>query len=214
VLETDQAALDRGLARIRNTYDISVRRGALPEGTTDKRMSLIAGSTDWGALGEADIVIEAVFEELDLKRQVFEKIDAQAKPGALLATNTSTLDVDAIAAATKRPADVVGMHFFSPANVMKLLEIVRGGKSSYQSIATAIGVGRAMSKVPVVVGNCDGFVGNRMLARRTPAAATTFMKRAAGCRRRTPRSPHSPRRRRRNAASSVATSARRRSSNG
>ncbi|OYV62874.1 MAG: 3-hydroxyacyl-CoA dehydrogenase, partial [Acidiphilium sp. 21-62-4] len=116
---------------------------------------------------EADMVIEAVFEEMDLKKQIFGRLDAVAKSGAVIATNTSTLDVDAIAHSTKRPSDVLGMHFFSPANVMKLLEIVRGEASSHQSIATAIAVGKAMGKVPVVVGNCDGFVGNRMLARRT-----------------------------------------------
>lgn len=167
VVETDEAALARGLDRVRGTYDVSVQRGALPAGTTEKRMALFSGSTDWGVIAEADIVIEAVFEELGLKKEVFARLDGIARPGALLATNTSTLDVDAIAAATKRPGDVLGMHFFSPANVMKLLEIVRGKESSAQSIATAIAVGKTLGKVPVVVGNCDGFVGNRMLARRT-----------------------------------------------
>ncbi|OYV82928.1 MAG: 3-hydroxyacyl-CoA dehydrogenase, partial [Acidiphilium sp. 21-68-69] len=167
IVETDEAALSRGLDRVRSTYDVSVQRGALPAGTTEKRMALFSGSTDWGVMAEADIVIEAVFEELGLKKEVFARIDGIARQGALLATNTSTLDVDAIAAATKRPGDVLGMHFFSPANVMKLLEIVRGKESSAQSIATAIAVGKTLGKVPVVVGNCDGFVGNRMLARRT-----------------------------------------------
>jgi 3-hydroxyacyl-CoA dehydrogenase len=167
LVETDEAALQRGLDRVRETYDISVKRGALPADATDKRMALVSGTTDWARLAEADMVIEAVFEEMDLKRTIFGRLDGVAKPGAVLATNTSTLDVDAIAAATARPADVLGMHFFSPANVMKLLEIVRGKASSDQAIATAIAVGKAMGKVPVVVGNCDGFVGNRMLARRT-----------------------------------------------
>jgi 3-hydroxyacyl-CoA dehydrogenase len=167
LVETDAAALQRGLDRVRETYDISVKRGALPADATEKRMALVSGTTDWARLAEADMVIEAVFEEMDLKKTIFGRLDGVAKPGAVLATNTSTLDVDAIAAATSRPADVLGMHFFSPANVMKLLEIVRGKASSDQAIATAIAVGKAMGKVPVVVGNCDGFVGNRMLARRT-----------------------------------------------
>lgn len=167
IIETDEAALSRGLDRVRGTYDISVRRGALPAGTTEKRMALFSGSTDWATIAEADIVIEAVFEEMALKQEIFGKLDKVARSGALIATNTSTLDVDAIADATQRPADVIGMHFFSPANVMRLLEIVRGEASSHQAIATAIAVGKAMGKVPVVVGNCDGFVGNRMLARRT-----------------------------------------------
>ncbi len=167
LVETDDAALQRGLDRVRDTYDISVKRGALPAGATAQRMALFTGTTDWSRIAEADMVIEAVFEEMDLKKQIFGRLDAVAKSGAVIATNTSTLDVDAIAHSTKRPSDVLGMHFFSPANVMKLLEIVRGEASSHQSIATAIAVGKAMGKVPVVVGNCDGFVGNRMLARRT-----------------------------------------------
>jgi len=167
LVDTDEAALQRGLGRVRETYDISVKRGALPADATEKRLALVSGTTDWSRLAEADMVIEAVFEEMDLKKTIFGRLDGVAKPGAVLATNTSTLDVDAIAAATARLADVLGMHFFSPANVMKLLEIVRGKASSDQAIATAIAVGKAMGKVPVVVGNCDGFVGNRMLARRT-----------------------------------------------
>ena len=167
IVETDDAALTRGLDRVRETYEISVKRGALPAGTTEKRMALFSGTTDWSKLADADVIIEAVFEEMELKKQIFARLDSHAKPGALLATNTSTLDVDAIANATSRPHDVLGMHFFSPANVMKLLEIVRGKATSHQAIATAIAIGKAMGKVPVVVGNCDGFVGNRMLARRT-----------------------------------------------
>lgn len=167
LVETGEAALQRGLDRVRETYDISVRRGGLPAGATEARMALVSGTTDWARLAEADMVIEAAFEEMDLKKEIFARLDGVAKSGAVLATNTSTLDIDAIAAATARPADVLGMHFFSPANVMKLLEIVRGRDTSHQAIATAIAVGKAMGKVPVVVGNCDGFVGNRMLARRT-----------------------------------------------
>jgi 3-hydroxyacyl-CoA dehydrogenase len=167
IVETGEDLLAKGLERAANTYAVSVQRGALTREAMDKRVALIAGTTDWSVVGETDIVIEAVFEDLALKQQVFEKLDQIAKPGTLLASNTSTLDVDAIGNATGRPQDVVGMHFFSPANVMKLLEIVRGKASSHQAIATALGAGKLLGKVPVVVGNCDGFVGNRMLARRT-----------------------------------------------
>ncbi|WP_429362698.1 3-hydroxyacyl-CoA dehydrogenase NAD-binding domain-containing protein [Paraburkholderia sp. GAS32] len=167
LIETDEDALTKGVERIKGIYDASVQRGSLPVGATEKRMALITGSTDWAVISDADVVIEAVFEEMNLKKDIFARIDTLAKPGALLASNTSTLDVDAIAHATNRPGDVVGMHFFSPANVMKLLEIVRGKESSPQAIATAIAVGKTISKIPVVVGNCYGFVGNRMLHKRT-----------------------------------------------
>jgi 3-hydroxyacyl-CoA dehydrogenase len=167
IVETTDEFLQKGLDRIRHTYAVSVERGALKQDAMDKRVALIAGTLDWDVIKDTDIVIEAVFEDMAIKKEVFSKLDRLAKPGTLLASNTSTLDVDAIAAMTSRPEDVVGMHFFSPANVMKLLEIVRGEKSSFQSIATAIGAGKLLGKIPVVVGNCDGFVGNRMLARRT-----------------------------------------------
>ena len=167
IVETTDEFLAKGLERIKSTYAVSVERGALSQDAMDKRMGFIAGTTDWDVIKDTDIVIEAVFEEMGLKQEIFGKLDKLAKPGTLLASNTSTLDVDAIANATSRPADVVGMHFFSPANVMKLLEIVRGKDSSHQSIATAIAAGKILGKIPVVVGNCDGFVGNRMLARRT-----------------------------------------------
>jgi 3-hydroxyacyl-CoA dehydrogenase len=167
IVETTEEFLAKGLDRIRHTYAVSVERGALQQAVMDRRMALIAGTTDWDVIKDTDIVIEAVFEEMGLKQEIFGKLDKLAKPGTLLASNTSTLDVDAIAASTSRPEDVVGMHFFSPANVMKLLEIVRGEKSSFQSIATAVAAGKLLGKIPVVVGNCDGFVGNRMLARRT-----------------------------------------------
>ncbi|MHB1303788.1 MAG: 3-hydroxyacyl-CoA dehydrogenase NAD-binding domain-containing protein [Acidiphilium sp.] len=169
LLETDATALARGLSRMRETYAISERRGALKPGTAERRMALVTGTTDWNAMADADVAVEAVFEDLPLKREVFAKLDVIARPGALLATNTSTLDIDAIASATQRPEDVLGMHFFSPANVMRLLEIVRGKATSPTSIATAIALGTTLGKAPVVVGNCDGFVGNRMLARRTAA---------------------------------------------
>ncbi len=167
IVETTAEFLQKGLARIKQTYAVSVERGALTQEAMDKRLALIAGTTDWNVVADTDIVIEAVFEEIGLKKEIFGKLDRLAKPGTLLASNTSTLDVDAIANATSRPGDVVGMHFFSPANVMKLLEIVRSKHSSFESIATAVAAGKLLGKIPVVVGNCDGFVGNRMLARRT-----------------------------------------------
>ncbi len=136
----------------------------------ERRIGLIGGAVGLDAAAEADVVIEAVFEEMDLKKRVFADLDRVAKPGALLATNTSTLDVDEIAAATSRPQDVVGTHFFSPANVMRLLEIVRGAKSAPDAVTTALALGRRLGKVPVVVGVCYGFVGNRMLARRSVEA--------------------------------------------
>lgn len=170
IIDQDQESLDRGLARIRENYQITVSRGSLAADEMEKRLARIHGTTDWSALAEGDVVIEAVFEELDLKQRIFRMIDEKARPGALLATNTSTLDVNKIAAATSRPQDVIGMHFFSPANVMRLLEIVRASKTSFQAIATAIAIGRRIGKVPAVVGVCDGFVGNRMLHRRTAQA--------------------------------------------
>jgi 3-hydroxyacyl-CoA dehydrogenase len=167
IVEMSETSLNKGLDRIKSTYQVSVERGALTADVMAKRLALIAGTTDWGVIGQTDIVIEAVFENLALKKEIFVKLDGLAKPGTLLASNTSTLDVDAIARATSRPQDVVGMHFFSPANVMKLLEIVRGADSSAQSIATALAAGKLLGKIPAVVGNCFGFVGNRMLARRS-----------------------------------------------
>lgn len=170
LIDQDKDSLERGLNRIRENYQITVSRGSLSAGEMEKRLARIQGTTDWSVLGEGDVVIEAVFEELDLKERVFRLIDEKARPGALLATNTSTLDVNRIAAATNRPEDVLGMHFFSPANVMRLLEIVRGRRTSFEALATAIAIGRRIGKVPAVVGVCDGFVGNRMLHRRTAQA--------------------------------------------
>jgi 3-hydroxyacyl-CoA dehydrogenase len=167
VIETTDDALATGIARIKTTYETSVKRGALAGGAVEQRMALITGSTVWDAVAKADIVIEAAFEEMALKKEIFARLDGLAGAGATLATNTSTLDIDEIARATKRPGGVLGMHFFSPANVMKLLEIVRGKETSPKAIATAIRAGKALSKIPVVVGNCDGFVGNRILHRRS-----------------------------------------------
>jgi 3-hydroxyacyl-CoA dehydrogenase len=166
VVEMAQEALDRGLGVVRKNYEATAARGRLTPADVEKRMGLIQGTTDWKAIADADIVIEAVFEEMPIKKEVFAKLDAIAKPDAVLATNTSTLDVDEIASATKRPESVIGTHFFSPANVMRLLENVRGAKSSRSTVATAMAVGRRIGKVPVLVGVCYGFVGNRMLHQR------------------------------------------------
>jgi 3-hydroxyacyl-CoA dehydrogenase len=166
VIEVAKDALDRGLGVVRKNYEATAAKGRLKPEDVEKRMGLITGSTDFKDIGDADIVIEAVFEEMPIKKEVFARIDAVAKPDAVLATNTSTLDVNEIASATKRPESVIGTHFFSPANVMKLLENVRGAKTSKTAIATAMAVGRRINKVPVLVGVCYGFVGNRMLHQR------------------------------------------------
>jgi 3-hydroxyacyl-CoA dehydrogenase len=166
VVEVAREALERGLAIVRKNYEATAARGRLTKDDVEKRMGLISGTTDFGAVADADIVIEAVFEEMPIKKEVFAKLDGLCKPDAVLATNTSTLNVDEIASATKRPQSVLGMHFFSPANVMRLLEVVRGAKSSKPVIATAMAVGKQIAKVPVLVGVCDGFVGNRMLHQR------------------------------------------------
>ncbi len=163
VVETSQEALDRGLGQVRNNYDISARRGRYTPAQVDELMALFTPALDLSAVADADIVIEAVFESMDVKKEVFRKLDAIAKQGAVLATNTSYLDVDEIAAATSRPADVLGMHFFSPANVMKLLEVVRGAQTADDALKTALEIGRKLGKVAVVSGVCDGFIGNRML---------------------------------------------------
>jgi len=166
VVEMNQDALDRGLGIVRKNYEATASRGRLTMADVEKRMGLITGTTDWSAVRDADMIIEAVFEEMPIKKEVFAKLDGLAKPDAVLATNTSTLDVDEIASATKRPESVIGTHFFSPANVMRLLENVRGQKSSKTTIATAMTIGRRIAKVPVLVGVCYGFVGNRMLHQR------------------------------------------------
>jgi 3-hydroxyacyl-CoA dehydrogenase len=166
LIESTEEALDRGLSTIRRNYANSVARGSLRQEDMDRRMALLQASTDYANLSKADVILEAVFEEMTLKKEVFAKLDAVAKPGAILASNTSYLDVDEIAAATKRPGDVLGMHFFSPANVMKLVENVRGERSSPDVLATAQKLGKRIGKVPVMVGVSDGFVGNRMLTKR------------------------------------------------
>ncbi|NGN43394.1 3-hydroxyacyl-CoA dehydrogenase [Mesorhizobium sp. CGMCC 1.15528] len=166
LLEMSQEALQRGLGMIDKNYSISVSRGSLTEEAKAKRLAAFSTTTDYADLGDCDLIIEAVFEEMSVKKEVFGKIDAVAKPGAILATNTSYLDVNEIAASTSRPQDFLGLHFFSPANVMKLLEIVRGAQTAPDVLATVLGVARKIAKVPVVVGVCHGFVGNRMLAAR------------------------------------------------
>jgi 3-hydroxyacyl-CoA dehydrogenase len=163
LVETRQDALDRGLAAIRGNYAATVAKGRMSRSDLDRRMALLSGTLEYAAVADADLVIEAVFEDLDVKREVFAQLDAAARPGAILATNTSTLDVNAIAAATRRPEAVIGLHFFSPANVMRLLEIVRGARTSKETLATAMKVSKAIRKVGVVSGVCDGFIGNRML---------------------------------------------------
>ncbi|ESX67255.1 3-hydroxyacyl-CoA dehydrogenase NAD-binding domain-containing protein [Mesorhizobium sp. M0142] len=166
LLETTQEALQRGLATIDKNYAVSVTRGSLSEDAKRQRLALFRGSTDYADLADCDLIVEAVFEEMAVKKEVFGRLDAVAKPGAILATNTSYLDVNEIAASTSRPQDLLGMHFFSPANVMKLLEIVRADKTSPDVLTTIVDLARRIGKVPVVVGVCHGFVGNRMLAAR------------------------------------------------
>ena len=166
IIENDEAALKRGMATIEKNYQTSVQRGSLTPENMQKRLALFTPSTDLNALKDADMVIEAVFENMPVKKELFQKIEKIAKPGAVLASNTSYLDVNEIAQVTHRVPDVLGMHFFSPANVMKLLEIVRGKDTAPDVLATAMAVGRRINKVPVVVGVCHGFVGNRMLSAR------------------------------------------------
>ncbi|WNJ91689.1 3-hydroxyacyl-CoA dehydrogenase NAD-binding domain-containing protein [Bosea sp. 685] len=170
LIETEQGQIDNGMNRVAAIYEMSVTRGSLTPEKRDERMALITGAVGLAAAHDADIVIEAAFEEMGVKKQIFGALDGIAKPGAILASNTSYLDIPTIAAATKRPQDVIGMHFFSPANVMKLLEVVRPAGVADDVVATAVALGRTLGKVPVVVGNCFGFVGNRMLAQRTRAA--------------------------------------------
>jgi len=172
IVEMKQEALDRGLATIRRNYERS--RTAKPE-ETEARMSRLSGSLDLSALADCDLVIEAVFERMDIKKEVFAKLDAICKPGAILATNTSGLNIDEIASATKRPEAVIGLHFFSPANVMKLLEIVRADHTSKEVINTCMKLARRIGKIAVLVGVCPGFVGNRILGQRQREANKLIM---------------------------------------
>ncbi|MBL0945954.1 MAG: enoyl-CoA hydratase/isomerase family protein [Hydrogenophaga sp.] len=163
ILETKQEALDRGVGVMRGNYEAQVKKGKLKQDKLDARMALLTTTLDYDAIKDADLVIEAVFEEIGVKEAVFKKLDAVMKPGAILASNTSTLDVNKIANFTQRPQDVVGLHFFSPANVMKLLEVVRGDKTAKDVMATVMSVAKKIKKTAVVSGVCDGFIGNRMI---------------------------------------------------
>ena len=172
IVEMKQEALDKGLGIIRKNYENSAKKGRITPQQVEDRMALITGSLSYDDFNSVDLVIEAVFENMAVKKEIFAKLDAVCKPGTILASNTSTLDIDEIASATRRPEDVVGMHFFSPANVMKLLENVRGSKTSDEVKATVMAVAKKIKKVGVLVGNCHGFVGNRMLHRRGAEAMT------------------------------------------
>lgn len=173
LLEVKQEALDKGMATIRANYERTAKKGRLTSEEAEKRIGLITPVLEYSALKDADIVVEAVFEDMDVKKTVFETLDKTMKPGAILASNTSTLDVDKIAAFTSRPDDVIGTHFFSPANVMKLLEVVRGDKTAKDVLATTMKLGKRIKKTCVVSGVCDGFIGNRMIEQYSRQA--TFM---------------------------------------
>ncbi len=166
IVEMAQDALDRGVGVIRKNYDASAAKGRFKPEQVDQMMGLLTPSLSLDDLADCDLIIEAVYENMDVKKDIFGKLDKIAKPGAILASNTSYLDIDEIATATSRPGDVLGMHFFSPANVMKLLEVVRGEKTAPDALATAMATGKKIGKVAVVAGVCDGFIGNRMLKPR------------------------------------------------
>jgi 3-hydroxyacyl-CoA dehydrogenase len=163
VLETTQSALDKGLGVVKRNYESTLKKGRLSAEEFDERLGRIKGTLSYDDASQADLIIEAVFEDLQVKKQVFETLDGKAKAGAILASNTSTLDLNKIADFTRRPQDVVGLHFFSPANVTRLLEIVRGAKTAKDVIATSLGIAKQIKKIGVVAGVCDGFIGNRML---------------------------------------------------
>ena len=175
IVETSKEALDRGVSIMRRNYENTAKKGRMTMPEVEERMGKLSPTLDFNALADADLVIEAVFEDMDLKKSIFERLDAIAKPGAILASNTSYLDVDAIGAMTRRPEDVLGTHFFSPANVMRLLEIVRGEKTSKSVLATITQLAPKIGKVPVVVGVAHGFVGNRMLAQRQREASKLIL---------------------------------------
>ena len=165
ILEVKQEALDRGVAHIRSVYEGRIKKGKMTEADAEQRMSLLNTTLSYDDLKDVDLVIEAVFEDMGVKEQVFRKLDEVCKPGAILASNTSTLDLNKIASFTKRPEDVIGLHFFSPANVMRLLEVIRGEKTAKEVLATAMQLAKKIRKTAVVSGVCDGFIGNRMIAR-------------------------------------------------
>lgn len=163
LLDVSKEAIQRGLDTIHRNYANSVTRGRLSQEDMDARLALITGTDDYAALGDVDFAVEAVFEKLALKQQIFRQLDQAAPPHAILGSNTSSLDIDAIAGVTRRPEQVMGTHFFSPANVMKLLENVRGTATSAQTLVTAMALGRRLGKVPVLAGNCEFFIGNRLI---------------------------------------------------
>ncbi|MET4046109.1 3-hydroxyacyl-CoA dehydrogenase [Bradyrhizobium sp. RT6a] len=166
IVEVKQEVLERGLKVIKSNYDRTAARGGLTRELVDERMGLLTGSLDMNDFKDCDLVIEAVFERMDLKKNIFERLDAICKPSAIMATNTSALNIDEIASVTKRPEDVIGLHFFSPANVMKLLEVIRGEKTATDVIATSMKLAKWIGKVAVLAGVCPGFIGNRMLDQR------------------------------------------------
>ena len=164
VIDLEEALVQRAKETIARNYESTFKKGRLSQEEMDRRLGRLHFATSLDAVADVDLIIEAVFEEMDVKKDIFRKIDKLARPDAILATNTSTLDIDAIASVTSRPERVIGTHFFSPANVMKLLEIVRGAKTSPELIGDALSLAKQLGKVGVVSGNCDGFIGNRMLA--------------------------------------------------
>lgn len=179
MVEREQAALDRGVAVMGKNYEASVKRGRIEAAVAEAAMARLTPSLEFESLADCDLVIEAVYESMEVKKDVFGRLDAIVKPGAILASNTSYLDVNEIAGATKRPEAVLGMHFFSPANIMKLLEVVRGAKTGASELATVMHLAGKIGKVPVVSGVCHGFIGNRMLSKRQEQANALLMEGAA-----------------------------------
>jgi 3-hydroxyacyl-CoA dehydrogenase len=179
IVEREQAALDRGVEVMGRNYAASVKRGRIEAAEAEAAMARLTPSLDFNALADCDLVIEAVYESMDVKKDVFARLDGIAKPGAILASNTSYLDVNEIASVTRRPEAVLGMHFFSPANVMKLLEVVRGARTGASQLATVMQLATTIRKVPVVSGVCHGFIGNRMLSKRQEQANALIMEGAA-----------------------------------
>ena len=175
IVEMQQEALDRGTGVIRKNYEASAAKGRFKPEQVEQMMGILTPTLNLDDLADCDLIIEAVYENMDVKKEIFAKLDTIAKPGAILASNTSYLDIDEIATATSRPGDVLGMHFFSPANVMKLLEVVRGDKTAPDALATAMAIGKKIGKVAVVAGVCDGFIGNRMLKPRQVEAMNLLM---------------------------------------
>ncbi|MBS0475021.1 MAG: 3-hydroxyacyl-CoA dehydrogenase, partial [Proteobacteria bacterium] len=179
IVEREQAALDKGIATIRRNYENAVKRGRMTQDAVDAAMARLTPSVKFDDLAGCDLVIEAVYENMDLKKEIFTRLGAIAKPGAILASNTSYLDIDEMATQTPRPEAVLGMHFFSPANIMKLLEVVRGAKTGDAQLATVMALAPNIGKIPVVSGVCHGFIGNRMLSPRQQQAQAMLMEGAA-----------------------------------